>query len=487
MNALWNKHKNNIAILFVISFIYVLPILLVKTYYLDDMTRSLSGRGWDHDGRLLATWLMKKLTIGNQVTDIYPIGQIIASFIIALSGYILCIKFDMKGKLPVILSSILILSSPFMLENLSYRFDSITMAISILSICMPFIWYGNSRFFAISSFIGLLASLQLYQATSPSYFVILAAFITKDVRNDNLLKPIIYGVISVSSFVLAYISSAFILKYYDVSLHGRDSFITSTKNPLSTLELNFNAIKYMISTLYTSTYIAWMMPFILLFLVSFVFICAGCFIRNGVRGLCGILILICGLIATLICIPGANIVLAEPWWTARTLIGYAFALMYASMVISLVFNNSYIRSISVAAAIYPSIILASSYSSALNAQNSFTENVVALSSPIFSKDENAKLVIVGRGPESQRALRIKQSFPVLRYMIPIYINNDWAWGINYFKLYDMINSDSWIIGKERDSILSSKCTFKIIDKNKFFSIMKKNNIYIIDFSKGDCN
>lgn len=486
MKLILEHHKKAILIIFIASFFYVLPIILVKAYYIDDMTRSLTGQGWDHDGRLLATWIMKRLTIGNQIVDVYPFAQILGSLILSISGYIICVRFGIKGLMTAVISSMIITTSPFMMENLSYRYDSLTMALSILSVCMPFIWYEKKTSFFISSAIGILFSLQIYQASALSYFIILSAFITKDIYLRNYIDTLYKSVISIFSFSFAYFISSKILKFYSIDLAGRNRFIIDSISPLDILKHNIDAATHMVSTLYTPTYSVWLAPLILLSVISIAFISIRCLYLDKAKGIYGFTLTILCFLGVIICIPGVNIFLEEPWWTSRTMIGYAFAILYSSLLLSLFLDNSKIMIVILSMAILPSFIICASYSSALSHQNKFTDEVISLSFPYLSKNPDSELVIDGIGPESRRLKLAMSSFPVIHYLVPKYLNNGWAWGVNYFKLYDMINKDSWIVGKQREKVISEKCSYNVVERNKFFTLRNKGNVFIIDFNNG-CN
>ncbi|EIK4885979.1 glucosyltransferase domain-containing protein, partial [Salmonella enterica] len=125
------KNKNYLFI-FIIGLLYVFPIVLANVYYVDDMGRLSLGYGWDGDGRILSNVLTEALSFGNGIISIFPYSTLLSSVILVISGIIVS---DMlfENKYLKYISSLFILTSPFMLENLSYRYDSILMAVSVLS------------------------------------------------------------------------------------------------------------------------------------------------------------------------------------------------------------------------------------------------------------------------------------------------------------------------------------------------------------------
>lgn len=139
------KNKNYLF-LFIIGLLYVFPIVLANVYYVDDMGRLSLGYGWDGDGRILSNVLTEALSFGNGIISIFPYSTLLSSVILVISGIIVS---DMlfENKYLKSISSLFILTSPFMLENLSYRYDSILMAVSVLCAVVPFIFRSHYKLF----------------------------------------------------------------------------------------------------------------------------------------------------------------------------------------------------------------------------------------------------------------------------------------------------------------------------------------------------
>lgn len=190
----------------IISLAYVTPIVLTGGLYIDDIGRSLTGLAWMHDGRVLTSAFMILLSGGYPVTDIFPIGNFASSLLIALSGFTIAKSFGINTR-SLVPISLLILFSPFMLENLSYRFDSLSMGISIVAICIPFLWYNKSLLFIVTSVICVYVSLQTYQASSTCYLVI-ACFFCADEFRKSFKNGMLLGIASCLSFLTSTLLSS---------------------------------------------------------------------------------------------------------------------------------------------------------------------------------------------------------------------------------------------------------------------------------------
>lgn len=198
--------QKHIPILMILlsSFIYILPILLANVPFADDIWRITSGYpGFMENGRFSSEWLMYIISAGHGVFDAFPYPQIIASFIYWYSGYILSKKIsehDSEVNHFIIGSTFLI--CPFTTAQISFRFDSIVMSLSILFAVLAFLTFDKPLKSILKSSLCILISLGFYQ---PSLMLMLSiplmAVIIK--REKIAFKETIISLINYSSIVLA--------------------------------------------------------------------------------------------------------------------------------------------------------------------------------------------------------------------------------------------------------------------------------------------
>ena len=128
------------------AFILV-PIVRADRLYNDDLKRALFGRtGWDSNGRPLTTLLMKLLQCyDHALVDIAPFTQMAAAAVLVFTGHRLAHRFS---RAPSWTSALLVFplgAQPFFLENLSYHFDALSMALAVFFAVVPFIIDEPSR------------------------------------------------------------------------------------------------------------------------------------------------------------------------------------------------------------------------------------------------------------------------------------------------------------------------------------------------------
>ena len=139
-----DRNKWFILIVIALSVLYVLPIILANTYYIDDMNRTVAGYNWDHDGRFVSSKLMNVLSFQSEVVySLYPYSQMISAVLLSLSGFIICYTIGIRNKTLLIIGSLLLTTCPFLLEILSYRFDCLPISLSVLLVTIPFIFYNK--------------------------------------------------------------------------------------------------------------------------------------------------------------------------------------------------------------------------------------------------------------------------------------------------------------------------------------------------------
>ena len=158
----------------IFSLIYILPILIANFYYIDDLGRSLHGyTNWKYNGRPLADLLAIILSDGKPLMDVSPWIQIMS---VGLLDYVLVLfarKFIPKASVMqiIIISSFAYLNL-FLLENLSYKYDSFGMIFSLGIFLLLFALPEkdvHKKYLMIFSALAALISLCLYQASVGVY------------------------------------------------------------------------------------------------------------------------------------------------------------------------------------------------------------------------------------------------------------------------------------------------------------------------------
>ncbi|MEG6180834.1 glucosyltransferase domain-containing protein, partial [Enterobacter hormaechei] len=93
----------------------------------------------------LSDWIMEGLSFGFPISNLSPFTIIIAMLITVLCGALLAEHFGVEDKAKRNILAFSFIISPFYLENLSYQFDSLPMALSLLFASLAFTIPGKFR------------------------------------------------------------------------------------------------------------------------------------------------------------------------------------------------------------------------------------------------------------------------------------------------------------------------------------------------------
>jgi hypothetical protein len=153
-------------LLVMLGLLYALPIMLDGRYYLDDLPHAMNGLTlWEKDGRPLASILSSLISFswpsfsGAALYDTSPLPQILGVVALAYGAARLAEKLFPAGVgLVQALVVFPVIGSPFMLQNLSYKFDAFTMGLAVMLALVAALETG----WLVAA--ALLASLMLYQA-----------------------------------------------------------------------------------------------------------------------------------------------------------------------------------------------------------------------------------------------------------------------------------------------------------------------------------
>lgn len=195
--------------------LFYYPIIYSNVYYRDDLDRAISGYyGWSSMGRPLADLTLKFIMSWSELSvDIFPLNVFLSCAFISLSCYLISEKIlNDKNELNRFLISALFIINPFFLQNVLYRFDSISMSLSILLCTISYVLINEKKMpKIILGVIFSVFSLSLYQ---PCFNVFLG-FISIDLmqsvyKNKQLiLRNLVYKTLAfITCYFIYYITVA---------------------------------------------------------------------------------------------------------------------------------------------------------------------------------------------------------------------------------------------------------------------------------------
>ena len=130
--------------LLALGVLYALPVIFDGRYYLDDLPHAMNGLTlWEQDGRPLASLMSSLLSFSwpsfsaPALYEASPLPQILGVVALAYGASRLAQRlFPQGADVWQCLVVFPVIASPFMLQNLSYKFDALTMGVAVmLALC----------------------------------------------------------------------------------------------------------------------------------------------------------------------------------------------------------------------------------------------------------------------------------------------------------------------------------------------------------------
>lgn len=161
------------TILLALYALILYPILRANRTFNDDLKRALIGHtGWDSNGRPLTTLLMKLMQCyDSALVDISPLAQILAVAVLAWVGVQIARRYAIRSPWMAALVAFPLGAQPFFLENLSFKFDSLSMSLAVLLALLPVLTLGHHRRGWWLGVLSLFGALNFYQPAINAYLI----------------------------------------------------------------------------------------------------------------------------------------------------------------------------------------------------------------------------------------------------------------------------------------------------------------------------
>lgn len=434
----------------ILAFLFVLPIILADRYYLDDIGRSISGYvRWEAHGRFVTALLAMLMHFGAPLQDISPLGLLLSLPPLTYSLTLFSRRFmPGAGRLARVLTSAFVFLNLFMIQNLSYKYDSFSMN---LSIAVIFLFYGcpevrSSLRLFVMSLAAVFLSLCLYQAALGMFFILLlleCGMLLYDgerwgtVGNTILMRTLGAGV----SCALCQILSVeiFVNGSYPIE---HSELVPLLSSPSESLKIILtNADRYF--GYYVDAWLSIPLPLRLLLLAAL----AAAFsqLAQGYMRhkpwtpfrVIGCSLLCIGLLAgTAICcliLPILPlIVFKSPVFDPRLLLSFCgVSLVLGLALYYLSRRHRWVWALTAVCILF-GLSFYYTYGNALKSQRNYDEYVFQSVARDVEKVVVGKklrhLVISGRMPVCRELSLATSKFPLIRTLVPIYFSNNWKWG-----------------------------------------------------------
>jgi len=477
------SYKKVFLLLFAICFLYILPIILANTFYIDDMNRTVEGYNWNRDGRFMSSNIMHLLSSQREVVySLFPYSTILSTFFLALTGFVLTYSLGIKNKFHLITASLIVATCPFLLEILTYKFDCLPISLSILFAVLPFLLYQYKVRFFIASFLFLYLIFGLYQTTALSYAMVLCFFLIKDIWSLRYKHILINGSLALIAFVLAFFYYQYRLGQLEIEMVDtqRSEFIFSAPNFKELLIQRWEGYKMLLFSLIKSSF---RYAFYIVCISSIVGITAFLIKQKSskkiILQILGSVLLIAFVLLLSVSI---NLVVMEPRWSPRSLIGCAFVLLmcfYA--VIQIPRKVEILSNIVFIPIIYYSFLISSQLGIFLKNQDEYSDFISSMIAPEVLKHKDLKLIIDGSIQYAPRNATVKnETMPFIYKLAPLYEHYEFYWGIIRMNKFGIM-SNTYVFGEERTNVLSNKESFPTIQENKYYTLRIQPPYAVVTF------
>ncbi|SQK55310.1 Uncharacterised protein [Escherichia coli] len=472
--------------------VFIIPLILANIYYYDDYGRSLHGyTSWMVvDGRPLTELLFISLMQSTRMYDAAPLPLLIGIIIISYSLTVFAKEVFKESNIYSYVIPLTIFGSPFLLEPLSYRFDSLSFAVSIaLSIVyIKNIEQVRARFFyGVACITGVFC---LYQTSINMLAIMSLIPIHIMINNGEDTKSILRKIyLTIIELVFGLFLYAIINK---ITFNGAyNNYHPSITPDNIIINISRNAFEYYI-------FITKMLPhgsfwFILLLAFSFLFSLSLC-IKTKYKtnkGLAYIVVisLILPLIA-IISICGILLPMDKSLLYPRSIIGLSAYFLYVSTICYLgMKKNMQFISLVFIVPVMSTVLISYAYGNAYRSQYDLF-NDIAKSIKSDTKDIQRGTALIsfnGSQPESEVYINSSATYPIIKKLVPNEFYNGW-WAIKYLIFKGMYQPGNWYSkDKVQYSIHELSCNYDRKISGMYYDIFIKKNLIVVDFDKNRCS
>jgi hypothetical protein len=483
---------------FCIYFLFILPIIRANYFYVDDISRNLTGYArWTSVGRPLTNVLMKAINFNLwTLSDLAPLPQLLATMILSVASAWTSMAFRLRFGF-ALLPIAFIVCNPFFIENLSYRYDSLSMALAVVLVMLPValekMLVGLSLYFSI--FLSLVLALNLYQPAVNVFIVLIffTSLLMLRMHHDlfKIMFRLFYGLICLSAAMIAYKIEILFIGFQKYAQQHAQFVALGNLSPVLRNVRHFYAFlaRNLLHTHQTQLLLMGMFLGFLAFVLRF--IKASWFQNRSSLSLIFAAFLIMGTLGGII---GPVILLQHPVWAPRVLIGFGAVAACALSLLLLECQASIFQPIVlvlVVAILVAQFSLSYAFGNILIAQGSLDSvvaNQIVKDAFFVANNKPSSLIILGKAPEPLNVARETKWYPVLNRLLPSHQKNFWTWG-PFLKLHGLPYNIKFFPHLVPDQYVAKQlraCRFQTVSRRLYYNIYNSGSDIIVDFSKR-CN
>lgn len=419
----------------------ICAIVRANFYYIDDLGRAAQGyKQWQFFSRYLSTVLSTYLHGDAYLTDVSPLGQLLAAVILAGSAVLLlCAVYDRKAFFGWELAAIVPVGlNPYILECLSYKYDAPYMALSIFGAVFPLLYRKQPwRLYAAASVIGTLVVCTTYQAASGIYpmLVILIA-LRLWCEGEKLRKIVGFCALSAGSYGLGLVLFQQFILRPEKTYAGS---VASLSSLLPTLTFNYRKFYGLVLTDFKLFWLLLIATLAVGLLIKIVVFTKQKKVATAILGLVSLFLM------ALLCF-GVYPALEDASFDPRAM--YGFGVMTALLAVAVAEGKRLpVFKLTALALSWVFLVFALTYGNALYVQREYTDFRIQMviedlnDLDIAQRDEPVRIEVVGTIGQSPILRNMPQNYQILNRLVPNNFNGDWMWGVfGLHHYYDMKNT-----------------------------------------------
>lgn len=421
---------------YIFSLIFVLfvyPLIHANSYYVSDYYRTTSGTiGFSGVGRPLAGLLMGVISLHHWfLFDVAPMPQILAAVVIAFSVGMMSFCINYVDDFSKIISLSFIFCSFLFLQNLSYRYDSLSMAIAVSFSILPFLLRAKKEiFYIIEIAVCIFFSLGLYQPAENLFFVFTLFFFIYDLGaetlNNNFCILILRSLGAVIGLLL-YKSQIYFVK--PTGYGARHDVMT-----ISPIVIFHNVESFLY-------YILWLsfqsrQTFVMLFLISvaLIYLVAFYIYRSfsSKNLLNEVVFLLLGLIVMCLAAAGPMLFLKSPVIYPRVMIGFS-GLFCTILILFQKYSSNALKNIFnffVIFVLFSQFTLSYAYGNGLRLtflSTQFMAHKISDGVDMLKNKNDLKVIFEGQMPQLKGIKNLEKQIPLFKFILPNGIDGVLFW------------------------------------------------------------
>jgi hypothetical protein len=482
-------------IYFGVYFLFIIPIIKANYFYIDDLGRNLYGYArWSLAGRPFASLLMEALNFNRWIiSDLAPLPQLLAIALLAIASAWTSICFRLRSGIEM-MPVALIVCDPFFLENLSYRFDSLTMSMAVFLAMLPVALNKTLNGVALHGSVcfAVFSMLNLYQPAI-NVFLVLSFFSALIALRSGAISDALYRLLA----NLACFAAAMIAYKLEIIIFHFDNYASSHSQLISLGALpellgNLKAAcavlaKNLLHTHQTQIIVAAMLLGLLAWFAGLPRSrTSGDFLVKTPVSVC----LILGMLASMI---GPLALLATPVWAPRVLMGFGAASACLLALLVLESQDTMFRPCALAIVVivlFAEFTISYAYGNALRAQAAYEGHIandIAEDAYRLAGTKPALMIVDGMEPEAPAVRLVAASDPVIKFLLPLPLRNSWYWGGIVLRLHGLPSNIKF---KSRTKpappsaeIMAAASTHGSI-RRIYYTMYQNRRVLLVDFNKG---